>query len=62
MTKRGATGNFFFIFAKKKGKKVQYFPTKEKIWKKKKKKLRPPDGPQFWPPSGQETDFFLWAA
>ena len=29
---------------------------------KKKKKLRQPDWPQFWPPAGQETDFFSWTA
>ena len=57
VTKKGASGDFFFIFAQKiSPQNGQYFPVKKK--KKVGIKMRPPDWPQFWPPAGQETDFF----
>ena len=55
MTQKGATADFFFIFAKK-----TIFSYKKKC--EKKKKLRPPDWPELWLPAGQETDFLLGTA
>ena len=54
---------FFFHFAQKIIflSKFHHFLTKKKKGKKK-KILQPPDWPQFRPPAGQETKFFLRVA
>ena len=59
MTKKGATGDFFFHFCKQK----RMLKKMDNIFLPNEKRcgiffLRPPDWPQLRPPAGQETDYF----
>ena len=60
MTEKGATGDFFIIFEKKKKNspkmEIIFLPNKQKNVG---KKVPPPDWPQLWPPAAPETDAFL---
>ena len=57
-------GTFFFSFCPPKNClfKISSFSYPPKKWEKKKKYLQRPGWPQFRPPSGQETNYFLRVA